>query len=422
MAKELAALMNAREHMVINPNTSGTSEHVASYMKDSAWTGELVVQLKDDDASLWTLAKDNETAIEFVSKTVIEKLTDVQISAITPTEANVKEEYALVNSDGDIMGDTVKIYKDSALVEVYLGHVDDELISDDSPAHTTGTGDTALCFIYYLSSGKYSLTAINIEDFLQENEFADGLQVNNHVVSVKIDPTSEPVITEYSGTSALTEEQVISVGPDGIKIANIQDAIDAAIGTVNGFTAVTDGVNTIEADEPGAELTVLGSDTVDVEIDESGKTITFSSPEVTVSTDTYMSAAVDNHAIELETNVVDSVEEFSGSTELGGKLVDADVIKTIIVDNEEVVAAAINDLNDRLEEVIEIIEISAATKDIATSTQLGQGHADAYDVKTFALNDVDTTDSATTSNVRVVSVDGLRKLDFSRMVIDCGSF
>lgn len=152
----------------------------------------------------------------------------------------------------------------------------------------------------------------------------------------------------------------------------------------------------VQLKDDDASLWTLAKDN-ETAIEFVSKTVIEKLTEVTVSTDTYMSAAVDNHAIKLETNVVDSVEEFSDSTELGGKLVDADVIKTII-------------------------EVSAATKDIATSTQLGQGHADAYDVKTFALNDVDTTDSATTSNVRVVSIDGLRKLDFSRMVIDCGSF
>ena len=68
MAKDLSRLMNAREHMVINPNTSGNSEHVSDFMKLSGWTGEIFVQLKDGDASLWTLAQDNETAIEFISK------------------------------------------------------------------------------------------------------------------------------------------------------------------------------------------------------------------------------------------------------------------------------------------------------------------------------------------------------------------
>ena len=48
-------------------------------------------------------------------------------------------------------------------------------------------GSEALCFVYYLANDDYELVAIDLEDFLQESEFGDGLKVNNHVVSVNLD-------------------------------------------------------------------------------------------------------------------------------------------------------------------------------------------------------------------------------------------
>lgn len=414
MAKTLARLKQLREHMVINPNTTGNSEHIAEYMLESGWTGEIFVQPKDNDASLWTLADDIETAIEFISKNEVEKLADVQISGLTPSSSNVKEEYALINHDGEVLGETIKIYNDTALFGVYLGHVDDVLSDPTDPESIVpGTGDTALCFIYYIMDGTYQLTTINIEEFLEESEFADGLEVNNHIVSVKIDENSEPVITEYS-ESGVTEEDVITVGPDGIKVAHIQDAIDAAVENMNSFTAITDGNNTIEADAPGTTVTINGSDTVNVEIDENEKSITLTSPEVGISGDTYISAEADNHNIVITTNVVDDAEDFR-TEDVDGKLVDAGVVKKVIVDNEKVVSAALNELRSRINEV-------ATPQDIRTSEELGEGLADAYDVKGFALYDIDTTDSATTSGVQVQVIDGFKKLDFSRLVIDCGTF
>lgn len=441
MAKDLSRLMNAREHMVINPNTSGNSEHVSEFMKLSGWTGEIFVQLKDGDASLWTLAQDNETAIEFISKNQIEYLTDLQISAITPSETNVKEEYALVDHDGEIMGDTIKIYKDSALYQVYLGHVDDALISEDGPEHTTGTGNTALCFIYILNSGKYNLTAIDIEEFLEESEFADGLQVDNHVVSVKIDEDSERFLT---------------VSPDGVKLSGIQEELDKKVDKLiegpNGralifneadgggakfehndgtwsFAGVNDGgangiagqIYAVARNDDGK----MKGTRIDVTKDAMYYTVGDASAsermvpenEIAVKGDVI---EIDNKleelsaaTIEFSAATVERLDQISGDvTTLSAETI---LFSAATIENERVVSEALNDLNDRLNKI-------ATPQDILTSEDYGEGFADAFDVKDFSVYDVDTTDSATTSGVRTVVVDGLKKMDFSRLSIDCGTF
>ena len=143
------------------------------------------------------------------------KLTADEVTALA--DANVKEAYKIIyatDSNRTAIGDTVKIYKDSALYRVYLGHVNDTITSATDPTVVDGTGDTALCFIYQKADGTYELVAVNVESFLQESEFADGLQVNNHVVSVKVDSTSESFLT---------------VGANGVKLSGVQDAIDDAV-------------------------------------------------------------------------------------------------------------------------------------------------------------------------------------------------
>lgn len=153
---------------------------------------------------------------------------EVVLSAITPSGANVREEYALFNNAGDKLGTSIKIYKDSSLYEVYLGAVDDTLSDPTDPESIVhGSGDTALCFIYETNDGTYSLVAVDVESFLQENEFKNGLQVDNHIVSVKIDESSEKVKINGGGTA-----DVLSVSEAGVKISNIQNAIDYAVDTL----------------------------------------------------------------------------------------------------------------------------------------------------------------------------------------------
>lgn len=149
----------------------------------------------------------------------------------TNLEANVREQYKLAYKVGDnaavaITGaEPIKIYKDSSLYSVYLGHTDDTLTNADQSgesvdtAVTDGTGNTALVYIMHLENDKYKLIAVDVETFLSESEFKDGLQVNNGEVSVKIDTTSSDA------------ENFISVSTNGVKISGVQDAINAAVGS-----------------------------------------------------------------------------------------------------------------------------------------------------------------------------------------------
>jgi hypothetical protein len=107
------------------------------------------------------------------------------------SDSNVKEAYKLVGNAGSSetqIGSIIKIYKDSSLYRVYLGHVDDDITSPTNPVVISGTGSEALCFIYQKSDGTYELVAIDVESFLQESEFKDGFTVNSstHEVSVKL--------------------------------------------------------------------------------------------------------------------------------------------------------------------------------------------------------------------------------------------
>lgn len=117
------------------------------------------------------------------------------ISAVTVSgEENVLEAYALYDEDGTQAGETIKIYKDQSLKNVEL------------------SGQT-LVFTYELAAGNNKTVSVDVSAFLSESEYGDGLQVVNHVISVKKDSTSE---------------SFLSVSENGVKVSGIQDAINAA--------------------------------------------------------------------------------------------------------------------------------------------------------------------------------------------------
>ena len=107
---------------------------------------------------------------------------------------NVREAYKLVDEDNERTGDYIKIYKDSALKSVVL------------------EGQT-LNFTYILADGNEDTVGVDVSAFLAESEFGDGLQVVEHVVSVKVAEGSESFLT---------------VDENGVKLSGVQGAIDTA--------------------------------------------------------------------------------------------------------------------------------------------------------------------------------------------------
>lgn len=241
---------------------------------------------------------------------------DIKLSAVTPSSTTVKEEYALYNGNGVKLGDSIKVYKDSALKEVYLGHADDALIKD-GPEHTTGTGETALCFIYYTVEGKYQLVAVNVQSFLEESEFKDGLSVDNHEVKVKIDSTSESFLT---------------VGENGVKLSGVQGAIDNAISGVNTkLQELSGSVQTLSSTtESFSAATVAEISRLDTKIGE----------------ETARATAAENSISANVTTLSSATESFSAAT-----VAEIARVERKLSDDEKVIAESINQLGVKVDKV-----------------------------------------------------------------------
>ena len=181
-----------------------TAENVETALKE----------LKDDIANVGGQAK---------SYTIIKETSETEGATL---ETNVLEQYKLqqtVNGTNTIVGETIKIYKDRSLANVALNGQN-------------------LDFTYNLADGTQSTVSVDVSTFLAESEFVDGLQVTDHVVSVKtgnglgINSTSKAVEVVIDPTS----ESFLTVGADGVKLAGVQNAIDnAATNAVAGLD-VTD--------------------------------------------------------------------------------------------------------------------------------------------------------------------------------------
>lgn len=189
----------------LNANVSSASDkHVVVNVVESA--GKVTGVTVTEDFSDITDRLDD---IEAGSKSYeVAKLTAEEVAALG--DANVKEAYKLVQTVGEnstTAGEVIKVYKDSSLQGV-------ELVAEDS----LGTQGQFLKYTYLRADGDTEVVYVDVSEFLVQAEFKNGLQVNAAgEVNVKVDTASEAFLT---------------VGADGLKLAGVQDAINAAKGEI----------------------------------------------------------------------------------------------------------------------------------------------------------------------------------------------
>lgn len=239
--------------------TSGLASDAATTPIAGSSTS-VAVEGSNAAAQIASLATTLKTVQDNASKYKMVALTPQEIAALS--DENVKEAYKVVSYQGaetaqtvyTQVGDFVKIYKDSSLIESYLGSGVDtidtttgtvtkyvyQLISDNTQHITQEAYDAlsnedkalyepinsqSLNFVYQLANGTYSLVKIDVSKFLAESEFKDGLQVSpSGEVSIKLDTESDEYIT---------------VSENGLKLTGIKDALDSLQALLDEFGLVT---------------------------------------------------------------------------------------------------------------------------------------------------------------------------------------
>ena len=99
-----------------------------------------------------------------ISDLTIAKVEGAELNSLG---TNVREAYKLIDSNQTQHGNYIKIYKDSSLKSVSL--VEQELV-----------------FTYILSDGSENVVNVDVSKFITENEYGNGLQEINHIISAKL--------------------------------------------------------------------------------------------------------------------------------------------------------------------------------------------------------------------------------------------
>ena len=140
-------------------------------------------------------------------------LGSITIVNVTSDDATIAASYQL-QVNGEAKGATIDIAKDQSIKDINVLDMNATLNDDGTIKAGNPVGSTALCISYILADGTYKLAKLDYSRFLEETEFSNGLQVNNHKIYVKVDQLSE---------------SFLSVSSAGLKIAGVQNAINTAV-------------------------------------------------------------------------------------------------------------------------------------------------------------------------------------------------
>lgn len=141
------------------------------------------------------------------------KVGSITIAKVTPHDSTTAVSYQL-QVNGEAKGVTIDIAKDQSIKDIEVLDMNATLNDDGTIQAGNPVGSTALCISYILSDGTYKLAKLDYSKFLEETEFANGLEVKDHKVYVKVDPLSE---------------NFLSVSSTGVKITGVQNAINTAV-------------------------------------------------------------------------------------------------------------------------------------------------------------------------------------------------
>lgn len=140
-------------------------------------------------------------------------LGSVTIAKVASDDTTIAASYQL-QVNGEAKGATIDIAKDQSIKDINVLDMNATLKADGTIQAGNPVGSTALCISYILADGTYKLAKLDYSKFLEETEFANGLEVKDHKVYVKVDPQSE---------------SFLSVSSTGVKITGVQNAINTAV-------------------------------------------------------------------------------------------------------------------------------------------------------------------------------------------------
>ncbi len=232
--------------------------------------------------------------------------TTIVLKSVKPSSTNIREEYELQGIDGAKLGaDTIKVYKDSAYKEIYLGTANDTINTTNGTITKEDGDKQSLNYAYMKADGTYDLVKVDVSAFISENEAGNGVQIIEHKVAIKLADDNESFLTvDSNGLKLSGVATAITNAINGLDV-DAQTKSDAA-GFVSTTISETDGkvnndnVSVVYGNYDTANQTNGIAKTLDT---KTYVDTVVGNKNVSAEGDTYVKATASNNKVTVETQI-----------------------------------------------------------------------------------------------------------------------
>ena len=270
--------------------------------------------------------------------------------------SNVKEAYKVISytgndyktaTDKQQVGEVIKIYKDASIHKIYLGSEADTINETSGEITTVTPTETnlRLNYAYLNANGTYELVKVPVDSFLRESEFKAGLQVNSGVVSVKVAADSEGFLTVgENGVKISGVQNAIDAAIQGLDATvasknneNVSVTVTEADGKISGVTVTTTGLALDSEVVKNVRVNNVGAT-----VENNMATVTIDGADIAVA-DTYTATVYpEQFEAKVGTNHIAAADKIDDALKKTENTIS--VLATEVISNEKVTTAAVSKL------------------------------------------------------------------------------
>lgn len=221
--------------------------------------------------------------------------------------ATVKESYEFRDSNGNKIGASIDIAKDSHIVSITYDKETQKLIYE-----------------YIDASGATKTTEVDMGNLVLETEVENGIQAVKGVLSIKLDTTGNDT----------GDGKFLTVGPDGLKLDGVSDAITAAVNALDVTDTAAAGQYVSSVSETDGKIAVSRANVSDAVLNGYEKGEKPASTEITATDNVKGAIAklehqIDNAKAAATTKVVEGTDEGNNMTITSATNADNSVTYTV---------------------------------------------------------------------------------------------